>query len=394
MTDRIEKLLKTLKSQTYKANRSAEKYSFDNEIAGHNQYMCSVKRLACMLKNEKPLFIENDRIGFYRYIPNIPDYQLPNGKSIKWHEGNVTPDYGKAINNGFKKILEDIAESKKKNRTSTQIEFLEAQEYAVNSVLEYCKKYRNAAKENGCTELYNALEKIPYNGAESFYEALVFLKILIYTLRCSAMCHITLGRFDMYMEQFFNADLEKGISQEELFELLEEFFISINFDTDTYQGLQLGDNGQSIVLGGCDINGDYKFTTLSRMCMEASIELNLIDPKINLRVDKNTPDELYILGTRLTKKGLGFPQYCNDDIVIPGLVKLGYSLEDARNYTVAACWEFIVPGKGRDIPNLRSFNFPSVIRKATVNSLTDCETFEEFKTKVSEEIKKECDRLI
>ena len=33
-----------------------------------------------------------------------------------------------------------------------------------------------------------------------------------------------------------------------------------------------------------------------------------------------------------TKKGLGFPQYCNDDIVIPGLIKLGYAPKDAHDY--------------------------------------------------------------
>jgi len=33
-------------------------------------------------------------------------------------------------------------------------------------------------------------------------------------------------------------------------------------------------------------------------------------------------------------------------VVVPALVRHGYSLEDARNYTVAACWEFIIPAKG------------------------------------------------
>ena len=33
-------------------------------------------------------------------------------------------------------------------------------------------------------------------------------------------------------------------------------------------------------------------------------------------------------GTRLTKQGLGFPQYLNDDVIIPGLVRLGYAPEE------------------------------------------------------------------
>jgi formate C-acetyltransferase len=147
-------------------------------------------------------------------------------------------------------------------------------------------------------------------------------------------------------------------------------------DADTYEGVQQGDNGQSMVLGGFDADGNSQFNALSRLCMEASLELGVIDPKINLRVGKNTPDELYALGTKLTRKGLGFPQYCNDDIVIPGLVQLGYAPEDAQDYAVAACWEFTIPGKAMDIPNEDVFNFPLLVSNTIQDKLLECETFE------------------
>ena len=70
------------------------------------------------------------------------------------------------------------------------------------------------------------------------------------------------------------------------------------------------------------------------MCIR---DRKVIDPKINLRVHEKTPLGTYILGTQLTKQGLGFPQYSNDDVVIPGLMELGYKKEDAYRYVVAAC---------------------------------------------------------
>jgi hypothetical protein len=74
------------------------------------------------------------------------------------------------------------------------------------------------------------------------------------------------------------------------------------------------------------------------MCLQASYELELIDPKINIRVDKDTPDEIFELGFQLTKKGLGFPQYSNDDIIIPGLIR-DYALIRLAEvyYTLAEC---------------------------------------------------------
>ncbi len=43
------------------------------------------------------------------------------------------------------------------------------------------------------------------------------------------------------------------------------------------------------------------------MVLKASLELNIIDPKINVRVHKDTGAGIYLLGTRLTKQGLGLP---------------------------------------------------------------------------------------
>ena len=115
-----------------------------------------------------------------------------------------------------------------------------------------------------------------------------------------------------------------------------------------------------------------------------------MDPKINLRVDKNTPMEIYTLGTELTKAGLGFPQYANDDVVIPALMKWGYELEDARDYSVAACWEFLIPGCGMDINNIDAVSMPSCL-DAVMRAGAD--SFESLKADLKAEINRRCDAL-
>ena len=114
------------------------------------------------------------------------------------------------------------------------------------------------------------------------------------------------------------------LTKDEALEQLEEFFISCNRDSDLYIGIQQGDNGQTIVLGGSNADGSDAYNELSELCLLASRDLCLIDPKVNLRVHKNTPLSVYELATTLTKKGLGFPQYTNDEIVVPALLRWGY----------------------------------------------------------------------
>ena len=168
--------------------------------------------------------------------------------------------------------------------------------------------------------------------------------------------------------------------------------ISINFDIDLYHSAQDGDDGQSLMLGGLNEDGSESYNGLSEICIKAAMELALIDPKINLRVNKNTPDSLYLLGTQMTKMGLGFPQYSNDDVVIPALIDYGYAPSDAYNYSVAACWEFIVPD-GRDVPNIATFNFPKIVNDSLYKYGETSATYEEFFAHLKEEIVFECERL-
>ena len=286
-------------------------------------------------------------------------------------------------------ILERV-NSKLETCTESKRELYEAMRDSINACLALSDKYRDLAKKQGATELYDALCTVPRKGAKSFYQACVFLKFIQFTLRCNRNEHITLGGFDKYMLPYFEADIAAGVSENELFETLEDFFITLNIDSDLYAGVQQGDNGMSMVLGGRDTDGNDRYNRISELCIKASCELCLIDPKINLRVDKNTPIERFEFATELTKKGLGFPQYCNDDVVIPGLIKLGYDPKDAHDYTVAACWEFIIPNKSFDIPNLSKVNFPLAIERAVNGHLCDCESFEDFLNIAKDCVRQEC----
>jgi formate C-acetyltransferase len=112
------------------------------------------------------------------------------------------------------------------------------------------------------------------------------------------------------------------------------------------------------------------------MAIRVALYTNMIDPKINLRISSDTDLALLRLAAELTRNGLGFPQYSNDEVVIPALVKHGYALEDARDYTVAACWEFIIPGKGMEVVNTGAVSLPLAVDQAIRHGLSSGEGFE------------------
>jgi formate C-acetyltransferase len=264
----------------------------------------------------------------------------------------------------------------------------------IDALLGLCDRYRDEARRMGREDVAEMLERVPRYGARDLREALQAMRILHYSLWLEGDYHNTVGRFDQYMYPYFKADMESGkLNRESALALIKDFFLSFNKDSDLYVGVQQGDNGQSMVLGGTDAEGRDCFNELSAICLEASRDLRLIDPKINLRVSSKTPLEVYEKGTELTRVGLGFPQYSNDDVVIDALIKMGYEPQDARNYVVAACWEFIIPGCGADIANIGALSFPRVIDNVLHSDLEASDTYEEFVACINREINKQASAI-
>ena len=348
--------------------------------------MRTALRLKLALEMETPYLFDGEIIAFTRTAPNLPFlFDDAQWKSICGahfiHEmgnvSNLSPDYEKVIASGLLAVRDRLGGSTEH----------EAMRISIDAVLGLTARYAQAARESGDDALADVLVRVPAYGARTLREALQSLRILHYAMWCEGDYHNTLGRFDQYMMPYLQSDLDAGReTQESAFDLVCAFFLACNRDSDLYPGMQQGDNGQSIVLGGMTKDGRDGFNLLSKMCLEASAQLRLIDPKINLRVNRDTPLEVYELGTRLTKLGLGFPQYENDDVAIPGLMALGYEEEDARNYAMAACWEFIIPGRGMEIPNIGALPFANAVDGVIRRSLPACGNMDDFKAKIREDI--------
>ena len=386
MTERIKSLLgRTFDKEQAKFRRNVDWGPLlDRFIAdGTDDEARARIGLEEMLKAETPAFMADERLAFLRTVKQIPDLHSEDEMEARRASGvafgekgvvfNLTADFGPTIRDGLDVRLAEIDArlmQARAERDDEGVRFLENARLSIFAVLDLADRYRAAAEEKGLGEAAMTLTQVPRKGARTLHEALQSLRILHFAMWCEGEYHCGLGRIDQYLFPYYDADLKAGrLTDETALEELEEFFIACNRDSDLYIGVQQGDNGQSVMLGGITRDGMPAFNSLSRLCLKACGELKLVDPKINLRVDKATPLEIYELGTELTAKGLGFPQYANDDVVIPALQRWGYALEDARDYSVAACWEFLVPGCGMDINNIDAVSFVGAL-DAALRTLT------------------------
>ena len=366
------------------------------------------KRIACLVRRqceaERVIIEPGERIIFTRTLPSVPPIyaaaewaQLTAGRTL--HElgpvSNICADWNLLLSQGLLRRKEVALATRMRLQDDPHaIEFLDSAVETIDAVLGLTDRYARAAHALGREDVAQILEHVPAHPARTFHEALQSLRLCHSVVWLSGHYHVGLGRFDQYMWPFLASDLQAGrLTVESAEELLAEFFISLNKDSDLYPGVQQGDNGQSLTLGGVTPGGDSAVNELTRMVLRVSRDLALIDPKINLRISEHTDLDLLALATELTRIGLGFPQYSNDDVVIPALVTHGYALEDARDYVVAACWEFIIPGRGMEVVNIGAVSFPAAADQAIRTGLTAQDDFERILQRVSANINQQVHQL-
>lgn len=355
---------------------------------GYSDVQRAAVRIKAMLEAERPVIFPEERIVFTRTNPTVfslfteAELQGIKAKHVLHERGdlnNINVDYTKLLGCGFtekKKELAERAAAFSKAGKQAEADYLHMQAEILDSVQALCDRYREEALRIGRQDVADVLKQVPANAPRTLPEAMQMFRILHFTMWLGGNYHNTIGRLDQFLYPYYRADIDAGrLDQSSALEWLEEFFLSFNRDSDLYPGMQQGDNGQSVVLGGLNPDGSDSYNELSELCLRTSLALSLIDPKINLRVHRGTPLAVYTLGSELTRQGLGFPQYANDDIVIPALLQYGYAREDAYNYVVAACWEFIIPGRGMEIPNINAVSYASAMQRSVEGGLMDAPNF-------------------
>ena len=394
MTDYIQNQLDFfVKNREHRLLRKEIPFTLDDIAADESLSFDkrATKAHARVLQNEEIVVFDFEKIACTRLMKKIPDYPHPPAKHLGRRISHMLnePSIGGISNNaahyeyvlthGLDHVRQDVLTClEQRSDDLTAVDFWENQLILIDEIIAFGERIREAARTVGNETVAESFSVVPRQAPKNLLQALQFLRFLNFVLRYENPTHTPWGRFDQYMYPFYLADRKAGMSTEEAFELVCEFFISLNRDSDIYFGIQQGDNGQSLVLGGVDAQGNSAYNELSELCIKASLELAVIDPKINLRVDHRTPFEVYRLGSRLTKKGLGFPQYSNDDIVVPALVGFGYDIADARDYAVAGCWEFVIPGYGAEGINYEAMPFVKLINTAVTRGLAACKGFDEF----------------
>ncbi len=234
---------------------------------------------------------------------------------------------------------------------------------SMEATINYIKRYAEAYEEKAKSELDNNIkaeyEQIANNlraltlrAPENFWEAVQAVHIgTTVTLIESNGHSISYGRMDQYLYPFYKKDLDSGnFSQEFMQEIIEAHYIKLGTTTKLRDRMTAmansgrGFGGESLTLGGVKRDGSDATNDLTLMMLDATAHTRMMTPWTCVRFHENTPHELKVKTFEVIKGGCGHPKIFNDQAAIPPQLKLGRTIEEARDYAVVGCVEISNPG--------------------------------------------------
>jgi len=250
--------------------------------------------------------------------------------------GHLIPGYEVALKIGWKGIYEDLEEKysrlANKEKSGPKGEQLRAMMTAATmprdfaaGYAELCRDLANKEKEKTRKEellqMARNLDRVPWEPPETFWEAIQALWIshmLIMSDENYPGPGISFGRIDQYLLPFWKDSIEKGMNREFGKEILKCFWIHCNTAYDAMirngnQGITAG-FGQLITLSGMGKDGKDLTNDLTYAFLEVIDEMTpILEPKPNVRLHRNSPDELLDRLVDMISSSQGAPFLLNFD---------------------------------------------------------------------------------
>ncbi|WP_321992573.1 glycyl radical protein [Marispirochaeta aestuarii] len=276
--------------------------------------------------------------------------------------GHIAVDYERCIRYGLRRIIDDSSRLEAALIMDSQeaIErrnFFRAVRIVCEALIRFARRCSSYARKRAAEEtdperqkelsgIAEICSRIPEEPARTFHEALQSFWFVHLVLQIESNGHsISPGRFDQYMYPWYRRDLDAGLlTRDRGKELLENLWIKMNEliklrdlrGSKAFGGYPLF---QNIIVGGVDEYGRDASNELSFLCMEVTRELKLPQPSFSVRWHAGTPRRFMTEAASVVKGGFGMPAFFNDEVIIPMMLDMGYSFDEARNYTEVGCVE-------------------------------------------------------
>ena len=270
--------------------------------------------------------------------------EVESRRSQLERDGIVTiwPDYDHSVpvwdrlfTLGFPGILEE-SEKARKCCTLTEKEdaFFEGIKITYEAVLMFIERLENAATTN---KMKNALHTLRKGAPQNFYEAL--LLSYLYFMISEHIDNLqvrSLSGFDVSLYRFYKNDLASGVTEEEIRCDLAYYFLQFTAIGNYWN--------QPVYLGGENEDGKTVINELSYLFLDVYDEMNIYNPKIQIKVCRSTPKAFLLKALDMIRRGGNSIVFVSDATIRKTLEGVGVSPDEARICNITGCYEYSPQG--------------------------------------------------
>ena len=255
---------------------------------------------------------------------------------------HVVPDWDAILCLGFpglKKRAEEYKELHKARGTLTP----ETEAFFDGIIIEYTaiialvdRLYRLALTQNHdkAKKVAECLLHIRDGAPQNIYEAMQVIYIYFMVSECFDSYQVrSLGNgLDNTLYGFYKNDLKSGAyTKEEIKELFRYFL---------FQWSAIGNYwGQPFYMGGTNADGITKYNELSYDILDVYDELGIYNPKIQVKINENTPDRLLFKVFDMIRRGNSCFALCCEPGMMKAVMSYGATYEEALNMDIRGCHE-------------------------------------------------------
>lgn len=313
------------------------------DINEHDYFVAlySLNRLACPITQYK----WNNEV-FSKTLPDVcPVMQkmCDSGAATIWPDfDHVVPDWEAVLSLGFPGLLERVRLYRQKYTQNGSLDTEKAAFFdgmiltysAIIDLIDRLYRYAKTKTFAKATQIADCLLHIRDGAPQNIYEAMQVIFLYFLLSECFDAYQVrSLGNgLDSTLWHFYQNDIQNGVyTKEEIKEFFRYFLM---------QWSAIGNYwGQPFYMGGTNADGSSKYNELSTLILNVYDELGIYNPKIQIKVNTNTPDSILFKVFDMIRRGHNSLVFCCEPGMIRAVMSYGATYDQAREMDIRGCYE-------------------------------------------------------
>ncbi len=278
----------------------------------------------------------------------INDMNASGAISIWPDFDHVVPDWDAILSLGFKGLKERAEKYHKMHiENNTLTDEMDAHFKAINieydailDIIDRLYNYALAQKHAKAEKIAECLKHIRDGAPTNIYEAMQVIYIYFMMSESFDLYQVrSLGHgLDSSLLPFYENDIKNGTyTREEIKEFLAYFFM---------QWSSIGNYwGQPFYIGGINKDGSTKYNDLSRDILDVYETIGIYNPKVQVKINTNTPDDIIVKILNMIKNGQSCFVFCCEPTMIKAIMNYGATLDEAREMDIRGCYATGIKGE-------------------------------------------------